>query len=64
MLVHMFVAKEDIIDGLPTACYIVGKSVENTNYVPLVSLTRGDIDYMVWKLEQYKGDFTKCKVKM
>ena len=64
VLLHAFVDKEDVIDGHPTACYLVGKSIENTNYVPLLSLTRGNIDYMVWKIEEFKGNANKSKVKM
>lgn len=32
--------------------YIVGKSIENTNYIPLQSVTRGNIDHMVWKIKE------------
>ena len=45
--------------------YIVSKSIENSNYVPFQSITRGNYYYMVWKIEQEgHSDNKKSRVIM
>ena len=44
--------------------YIVGKSIENTNYIPLQSVKRANIDYIAWRVEQEPGSKNKSKIMM
>ena len=44
--------------------YIVGKSIENTNYIPLQSITRGNIEYVAWKIEQDPSSKSRSKLSM
>lgn len=44
------------------AYYIIEKSIENANYIPFQSITRGKFMYIVWKIEpEHTSKQTKSK---
>ena len=41
--------------------YLVGKSIENTNFVPFQSIIRGTIKHVIWKISESKNG---CSIAM